>query len=452
MVRLPRIFVSGGLAMIAMLSGTPSSAQEHEGHAAQADGHESRPQADEHESRSRPLGLPMSRDASGTAWQPDTTPMHGVGTMLGGWHLMAHWNVFVGYDAQGSERGDDEVTSVNWAMLMAEHPLLAGQLAARTMLSLEPLTVGADGYPLLLQTGETFEGRPLHDAQHPHDLFMEVAALYTTPITDHVGIQVYAAPAGEPALGPVAFPHRMSASSDPLAPLSHHWQDSSHISFGVLTAGVFTRFAKLEGSWFNGREPDEERYDFDLDWLDSASGRLTVNPVPSLSLQTSYGYLDEPEPHEPGTVHRITASASWTERLAGHGTVASTLAWGRNVPEDGDATDAFLLETNLDLGAPGAFFGRGEIVGKSGEDLALPDQLADRIFTVGSVDLGYVYSFPTVIGLIPGVGVRGSVNFIGDTLEEFYGTETPVGGMAFVRLQPMAMDMEGGEHGGQMQH
>jgi hypothetical protein len=208
--------------------------------------------------------LPESRNASGTAWQPDSTPMHGLHFMKGTWTMMAHWNFFGGYDHQGSDRGDSQWLSTNWGMLMEKRSVGAGELVLRQMLTLEPFTVGAAGYPLLLQTGESFNGAPIHDRQHPHDLFMEIAALYTRPISESVALQLYAAPVGEPALGPVAFPHRYSAFSDPLAPLGHHWQDSTHISFGVLTAGLFTRKLKVEGSWFNGREPDEHRYDFDI--------------------------------------------------------------------------------------------------------------------------------------------------------------------------------------------
>src|SRR5437773_4254134 len=188
------------------------------------------------------------------------------------------------------------------------------------MLSLDPLTVTRRGYPLLLQSGEAFKGEPLHDAQHPHDLFMELAASYTRPVSDGVAFQVYGAPVGEPALGPAAFPHRLSASSDPLAPLGHHWQDSTHISFGVLTAGILTRKVKVEGSWFNGREPDDRRFDFDFRKLDSWSGRVSVNPTDSLSLQASYGLLETPEELEPGqSIRRATASASYNRKLHGGG-------------------------------------------------------------------------------------------------------------------------------------
>ena len=232
---------------------------------------------------------------------------------------MAHYNLFAGYDRQNGERGDYQWISTGWGMLMESRSLWGGGLVRRQMLSLEPWTTTKGGYPLLLQTGEEVDGEPLHDRQHPHDLFMEIAAVYSRPLSDSLAFQVYVAPSGEPALGPTAFPHRMSAFSDPLAALSHHWQDSTHIAFGVLTAGVLTRKIKLEGSWFNGREPDDERYDFDFRPLDSYSGRISVNPTPSLSFQASYGYLKSPEElHPEESVHRLTASATPVASSATH--------------------------------------------------------------------------------------------------------------------------------------
>src|SRR5262245_21871443 len=277
------------------------------------------------------LGIPDSRDASGTSWQPDATPMHAHHLRSGAWTLMLHGNFFVGYDHQGGDRGDSEWTAPNWGMLMEKRSLGGGSLVLRQMLSLDPLTVGSKGYPLLLQTGESFEGEPIHDRQHAHDLFMEIAALYTRPVSESVAVQVYAAPSGEPALGPVAFPHRLSASSDPLAPLGHHWQDSTHISFGVVTAGFLTRLVKVEGSWFNGREPDEHRYDFDFRRLDSYSGRISFNPSKRWSLQASYGYLASPEElHPEVSVHRLTASAAYDSGIGSSGNLAVTAVFGRN--------------------------------------------------------------------------------------------------------------------------
>jgi hypothetical protein len=391
-----------------------------------------------------PLGLSHAREGSGTAWQPDSTPMYAIHSRLGSWSLMFHGSVFAGYDWQSGDRGGQKFISVNWFMAMARHQLAGGEFGARAMLSAEPFTVGDSGYPLLLQTGESFRGSPIHDRQHAHDLFMELAVTYSRPISDSVAVQIYAAPAGEPALGPVAFPHRLSASSDPLAPLSHHWADSTHITFGVVTAGVFTRYFKLEGSWFNGREPDENRYDFDFRPLDSYSGRIQVNPSDALSFQTSYGYLKSPEELEPDvSIHRITASATYNRPIGAAGNWASTAVWGRNIPSTGSATDALLLESNLDLDGSNTLFGRLELVRKSGHDLVVPPPQDEDVFNIGSLVLGYVHDFGPWASLSPGLGVRGSVNLIERGLSPFYGTRAPTGLMVFLRLRLARMQMHG---------
>ncbi|HEU5056988.1 MAG TPA: hypothetical protein VFU21_10710, partial [Kofleriaceae bacterium] len=250
--------------MVAATAGQRRSFAQHEGHGGAGGEREEVERTGEgptgHQ-KPGPLGIPMSRHGSGTAWLPDESPMAAVHAAVRGWTLMLHGNLFAGYDGQASDAGDDELVSVNWLMGMASRDLAGGELAVRTMLSLEPLTVGAEGYPLLLQTGETVDGQPLVDRQHPHDLFMELAAMYTRELGGGVGVQLYGGPAGEPALGPVAFPHRPSAMGDPLAPITHHWIDSTHITYGVATAGILTRHVKLAGSWFNGRAPAEGRYD-----------------------------------------------------------------------------------------------------------------------------------------------------------------------------------------------
>jgi hypothetical protein len=392
-----------------------------------------------------PLGIAAEREASGTTWQPDSTPMYARHFAAGKWSLMLHGKVFAGFDAQASPRGGHDWFGLNWFMLMATGPLGGGQLNARAMLTLEPFTVSDAGYPLLLQTGETFRGEPLHDRQHPHELFMELALFYAHPLGDGLAFQLYAAPVGEPALGPVAYPHRLSAYSDPLAPLGHHWQDSTHISFGVLTAGLFTRHFKLEGSWFNGREPDEDRTDFDLRTPDSYSARLWWNPAEPWSFQASYGFLKSPEAREPDMhIQRITASVAFNLPVLSRGNWASLAAWGRNVPSSDESTsDALLLETNLDLDGRNTLFGRAEYVLESGHHLALPHAIAHDAFAVFSVALGYLRDFGPFAGLVPGVGVRGALNVIAAELEPFYATRLPVGGVIFVRLRPSEVAMHG---------
>ena len=417
-------------------------------HIAQEHGHEGKQggahaEHQEHEGMSMesgPLGLPESRAASGTSWQPDSTPMHGVHFGHGSWMMMAHTNVFAGYDHQGSVRGDSQWISPNWGMLMEKRSLGEGELILRQMLSLEPLTVRPKGYPLLLQTGESFQGAPIHDRQHPHDLFMELAASYTRTISDSLAVQLYAAPVGEPALGPVAFPHRFSAFSDPLAPLGHHWLDSTHISFGVFTGGLMSRKFKVEASWFNGREPDEHRYDFDFRGLDSYSGRVWFNPSDNWSFQTSYGYLASPEKLESDeSVHRVTASAAYNRKVGSLGSVATTAAFGRNDPSGHPATSSWLLEANYDTGTRSTLFGRAEHTRKSGRDLALPSGVADDEFAITSLVAGYVYKLASAKHVVIGIGARVSVNLIESDLESFYGTKKPAGYMIFLHLHPVEL-------------
>jgi len=387
----------------------------------------------EHAAMATPLGIADTRDASGTSWQPDSTPMFMWHWMTGGWSLALHENLFAGYAAKSSDRGDDKVTSINWVMAMARHAVGRGDIQLRTMLSLEPLTVGDEGYPLLLQTGEG-----LVDRQHAHDLFMELAARFRQPIGNTVGVELYVAPSGEPAIGPAAFPHRFTSMANPFAPLSHHWQDSTHISFGVVTAGVFTERWKLEGSWFNGREPDDKRYDLDLRTPDSFAARLTFNPTADLSAQASWARLDSPEEPEPDiSVQRVTASVAWNRRT-GDRDLALLGVIGRNAPSMGAATTAGLAEGAYTLGDH-TVLARGELLEKTGGELALPPGMADRAFGMASLTAGYVYDVTRLGQVVPGIGAVVTLDIISSGLEPFYGTRTPWGGMVFVRLRPPEM-------------
>jgi hypothetical protein len=396
-------------------------------------------EADPAEHAAPPMGaldLPMARLGSGTAWLPDAAPVRGVHRAAGPWHLMLHGNAFVGYDLQQGGELDRALVSQNWIMAMAGRPWLGGHVLLRTMFSLEPWTVGDEGYPLLLQTGETAGGEPLVDRQHPHDLFMEVAVLAEREVGPGVAMQGYAALAGEPALGPVAYPHRPSAMADPFAPLAHHWQDSTHIAFGVLTAGVFTRTVKVEASWFNGREPDENRTDLDLRALDSWSARVALNPAPAWSLQASYAYLASPEVLEPEvSVQRLTASAIHAAPR-GRATWTSALVWGHNVPSEGPATGSLVAETALAHPRLGTTFARVELVEKTGHDFDL-EMLEDEILPVGSLALGHVHPLPALGPLEPGLGLRGAVGLVdADLAAARYGRRTVWGGMLYLQLQP----------------
>lgn len=400
-----------------------------------------------------PLGIPMSREGSGTSWQPDSSPMYALHGEAGSWRFMLHGNLFLQYIREGGVRGDDQFGSINWLMGMARREVAGGELRLRAMMSAEPLTTGECGYPDLLATGESCEGgQRLHDRQHPHDLFMELAASYERAVTGGLGIQLYGGLAGEPALGPVAYPHRISAMPNPIAPIGHHWFDATHISFGVATAGVFGRRWKLEGSLFNGREPDEDRYDLDLARLDSYSGRLWLLPGPAWALQASAARLKEVEPGLNGGPRidqtRVTASATYHRPLADQGSWATTVMWGRN-EEEGHATNAFLVETSLNLAERNLLFLRAEAARKTGEDLVLdsPRQgpadpsLVDEAFSVGSLGAGYVRQFGAIAGLVPGLGFRIGVSLVPERLEPFYGSRTPTGFAVFARLRPRAMAM-----------
>jgi hypothetical protein len=396
------------------------------------------------------LGEPRSREGSGTAWLPDASPMLAFHGRAGDWETMLHGSLFLQYVAEGGDRGDDQLGATSWVMGMARRDAAGGSLVLRAMGSLDPATVGECGYPDLLATGETCEGgRPLHDRQHPHDAIMEIGAGWERALTPDLAVQLYGALAGEPALGPVAFPHRISAMPMPLAPISHHWLDATHIAYGVATAGLYGRAWKLEGSAFNGREPDEERWDLDLAALDSWSGRLTVLPGERWALQLSGGHLAEAElPHEPGgervDVERWTASAIHHRPRADGGHWSSTLAWGRN-REEGEVTNALLAETALNLGHRHVAFLRAEAAEKTAEDLALEEALHGRVFRVGKLVGGYVRRLAPVAGWSPGIGVGLSVGLVPEELEAEYGGRASVGGFLHLNVRPaeMADGMEG---------
>lgn len=386
-----------------------------------------------------PLGISHVRMGSGTSWMPDSSPMHANHKMWGDWTVMLHGVAFGEYDDQGSARGNRQLGVIDWEMLMAMRKVGSGLLHLHGMASLEPLTIGAKGYPLLLQTGESYKGQPLHDRQHPHDLIMELAAMFQQPVARDLALELYGGIAGEPALGPVAFMHRPSAQNDPLSPLGHHWQDATHISYGVLTAGLYSRVWKIEGSWFNGREPNENRWNIDLRRLDSYSGRLTVNPTARLSLASWYGYLASPEElHPEESVHRYGAAALYGGRGIAGGSWASMLLWSAN-EHGGMAENSVVAETNLELGAKNALFGRAEYVRKSAEDLVLSGVDSRQQFDIQSLVGGYVREIAAIPGGSVGVGGRVSVNFIPSSLERFYGTRTPSGFAVYVRVRPKRM-------------
>ena len=385
------------------------------------------------------LGVPESRAGSGTSWLPDAAPMHAVHHRAGAWTLMTHGAAFLQYDTQGGARGASQVALIDWGMLDASRALGGGQLGLRAMLSTEPWTVGARGYPLLVQSGESYQGTPLHDRQHPHDLFVELAAIYARPVARDLALSLYLAPVGEPALDPVAYPHRPSAAGDPFAPLGHHWQDATHITYGVVTAGAFTRSVRIEASWFNGREPDEDRTDFDYAGrrLDSYSARITVNPDARWSLATWYAFLESPEALAPGALHRYGASVLHTRPLGSHGQWSTALIYGANATVGtGRPLGSVLLETNLDVDGVNAVFARAEYVKKRAEDLAVPAVPGDVAYDVGTVSAGYTRELARGHGAGLAVGVRGAVNVVPASLESLYGSRAPLGAAVYLRVRP----------------
>lgn len=378
-----------------------------------------------------PLGIEHTRDASGTSWLPDVSPMSGAMRHRGPWMVMLHGNLFLQYIEAGSPRGDRQFGSINWGMAMAQREAAGGQIQFRGMVSLEPLTVGKCGYPALLQSGEFCDGEPIHDRQHPHDFLMEAGVSYKRAISDSVAFEVYGGPAGEPALGPTAFPHRFSAMPNPIAPVSHHWLDSSHVSFGVLTGGVYGRKWKAEASAFNGREPDDARWNVDLGALDSFSGRLSILPTAAWAIQVSAGRLKEAEFRTAGEradVTRVTASATY-HRLVNSRLWATTVAWGRNreaghAPSAGhsdvESTSAFTAETAADVTTRDTVFARADVVGKTASELVLP-VTGDEVFTVSKFQMGYTRWVAEGFGLRTGVGGSVGLSMLPEGLEPFYG-------------------------------
>ena len=376
----------------------------------------------------------MTREASGTAWLPESSPMEGIHGMYGDWMTMVHGYANLIYDHQGGDRGGDKTFSESMFMVMATRPAGEGTLGLRSMVSLDPL-MGKAGYPLLLQTGETANGvDPLIDRQHPHDMLMELAATYSHPVDADSSAFVYVGYPGEPALGPATFMHRFSGMDNPEAPITHHWLDSTHVTFGVATLGYIWRDWKVEASAFKGREPDQYRWNFDSPKLNSYSGRLTYNPTANWSMQVSHGKIKSPEALEPDVdQHRTTASVTYNRPLA-EDNWQTTLAWGlNNNSSPGHATHALLLESAYSLHDTHTFFGRAEYVGKD-ELFEAPSPLAGQVFNVGKLSAGYVYDIPVAEHVKIGLGGVGSVYALPDRITSAYG-DSPASAMAFVRIK-----------------
>ncbi len=363
---------------------------------------------------------PMNRDGSGTSWVPDSTPMDGLHAVVGDWLTMTHGSITLAQTQQDLPRGGSATFSESMLMVAGRRSLNDGSaLTLRAMISAEPMN-GAAGYPLLFQTGESADGHtPLVDRQHPHNLFMELAAAYSRTLIGVASWFVYAAPVGEPALGPPAFLHRRASEDNPEAPLSHHHIDSTHISFGVVTGGLIVGRWKLETSLFNGREPDQHRSDIELRSFDSWSTRLSFNPRSDLAIQVSTGHLSSPEALNPSlSTTRTTASVLYEGSIRG-ARASSTVAFGRNTPSSGSATDAWLVDESLRLGERHTVFGRYERVGLD----ELPGiQGGTPLSVVSKASLGYQYDFARLGAARFSLGGMVSHHWVPDELVASYGT------------------------------
>ena len=374
---------------------------------------------------------------SGTSWLPAATPVRGFHFRASSWQFMMHGSVFLQFVYESGPRGNYQLGSVNWLMADASHALGSGLFRARAMVSAEFLTLTGAGYPELLQVAEPYKGTTLTDRMHPHELVSEASLTYEHPFSAGVRGQLYVAAVGEPALGPVAYLHRPSATSDPIAPLGHHAQDVSHESFGVITAGLFSRQVHVEASVFNGKHPDEVRTNFDYEnaALNSFSARITVNPSPLWSVAASGAYLPATGgAHAHDALHRWVFSLMHVVPRKG-GVWSTTLVWGANVPiATGRFLPTALLETNFDLDARSALFGRLEYVTRTAEELGLVGSVSDEQ-KLGALAVGYARRALALRGIEAWIGARGNVELIGEELQPFYDTRTPAGILVYAQLR-----------------
>jgi hypothetical protein len=383
--------------------------------------------------------LSMNRDGSGTSWQPDASPMWMYMIMKGNTSIMVHGSLFLRYTSQDitkkSNRGGSQFGAPNMFMLMLSQKLNDKNLFSfLTMFSFDQLTVGNEGYPLLFQTGESYKGVPLVDKQHPHDLFAELALNYTHSFTKDIDINTYFGYPGEPALGPAVFMHRLSAMNNPDAPLGHHWQDATHIVFGIGTLGFRYKNIKAEGSIFTGREPNENRYDFDQPLFDSYSYRITTNPSKNFSLQFSQGFIKSPEDLFPDEdIIRTTASVIHTRQFKQENFISSSVVWGMNSSK-GEKLNSILLESNLQL-KPIIIYARYELIQKDAHELQLLQFTDNPIFNINAMTLGLnKILFRHVAGNIS-IGAQGTINFTDKNLTSIYGNN-PLSGQVYLKFFP----------------
>jgi hypothetical protein len=380
-----------------------------------------------------PLAVPVAR--------AQETEHHMTMSADNSWLLMQDGIVFAEFNHQGGPRGGNELVAPNWWMGMASRNTSRGRVTFTGMFSVDPATVGKDGYREIFQAGEALDGRPLIDRQHPHDLIMQLAAVWRLPLNNATGFTLAGGPAGEPALGPVAFMHRPSAADNPTAPLGHHTFDSTHVAYGVVTAAVDHGPWLVEGSLFNGREPDENRWDFDFGRMDSVSGRVWYRPNAEWEFQASTGRLVDPEELEPGNIVRSTASASWT-RKNGAAISSATAGYGRNDTDHG-ARNAFFVEGARHAGV-NTVFGRFEAVQVETAllqtDLVVDGPAADVKNPVLAFTAGGVRDIVSWRGFEGGIGADVTVYGVPGALQPMY-SPYPVSVHVFFRLRPPAGSM-----------
>ncbi len=375
----------------------------------------------------------MTREASGTSWQPDASQHQGLHLMQGPWMLMIHGVANGVYDWQSGPRGDEKSFVSGMLMVTAKRAVGgAGTLQLRGMVSPDP-AMGAKGYPLLLATGETADGKtPLVDRQHPHDFVMELSASYSQRLSDQDSVFIYGGLPGEPAFGPPAFMHRMSIMDSPEAPITHHWLDSTHITFGVLTAGYVHDDWKVEASRYRGREPDQHRWNIETGALDSTAVRLSWNPTANWSLQTSWADEKSPEQLEPDANQtKWSASAIYTVPVGTEGWWSTTAAWGWR-KSDGVALQAWALESAVKPKAAWTIFGRAERVDNN--ELTVVAGHAGPIYSVSKVSLGAVRDWAVSPHVSVGLGALYAFDFVPGALDAAYGGD-PRGAMLFGRLK-----------------
>ena len=385
----------------------------------------------------------MHHASSGTSAEPNSTETPMLMTMKGPWMLMFHANAFITDTQQSGPRGADKFYSTNWFMPMAERHLGPGQLTLRAMFSLEPATITERQYPLLFQQGETAFGKPIADGQHPHDFFMELAAIYDVRLGEKTLLSFYAAPVGDPAIGPTAYPHRASASEDPVGSLGHHQEDSTHIADDVVTVGVTHGIARVEIGGFHGREPDEFRWNIDQGKIDSWATRLTLQPAQNWSGQVSYARLKSPEQLFPNEDQGRTTASIMYNRPFKDGNWANTALWGRTRSlGDNSKENSYLLESLVRFKTRNYAWTRMENAGRSNELVngtnPLPAGFQEE--PIGHV-AAYTFGYDRDIDLLPhlrtALGAQVTTYGVPDVLQAIYGPH-PVGVSVFMRLRPFS--------------